>query len=475
MRLKVVGSAIVSVSIVDRCCHSVWEATTRTLPGSPSPGLRVGSGYYPIGPRRECCDPLGMESTQLPPEPQTQRPRLERLRSDRAVAGVASGLARYLDVDVAWIRIAFVVAALFGGTGVLMYLVGWIAMPEEGTKESIVSEKTRTNENVVSWIGIGLIALALFIVIENTGLIDGDLIFAGVLIVLGFLLYRGDLGSFGRSEASEQEEVSVGASSLSPSVEPAPSPIVGESTDLYSTVESAVPETPLPPVPPAPVSPPPPPDPAFQPREPRAPRPRESSALGRLALATILIAVGVMGVGQSSGWWEPTVRHYVGTVFVVLGAALVVGSVFGRARWLIAVGLISAPLLFGAALLDVPLEGGFGDPLFEPRATTELEDEYRLVGGELELDLTELELAEGEVYQVDASVVFGSLQIRVPEGMGISVEAEIDAGEIRFDGNPVAQGVNHDRSLAYAGTGLIEIDAHVGFGELVVDQLEVTP
>ena len=73
-----------------------------------------------------------------------------------------------------------------------------------------------------------------------------------------------------------------------------------------------------------------------------------------------------MGVGQSAGWWEPTVRHYVGSIFVILGITLVIGSVFGRARWLIVVGAISAPLLFGAALLDVPLEGGFGDPRFAP-------------------------------------------------------------------------------------------------------------
>ena len=160
---------------------------------------------------------------------------------------------------------------------------------------------------------------------------------------------------------------------------------------------------------------------------------------------------------------------------MILGAALVVGSIFGRARWLIAVGLIAAPLLFGAALLNVPLEGGFGDPYFAPQSAAELEEEYRLIAGELELDLTDVDLEAGEIYEVDASVVFGSLQIRVPNGVGVQVEAEVDAGEIRFDGNPVAQGVNHQRAIVYDGDGTIMLDAHVGFGEVVVYQVEETP
>ena len=108
-------------------------------------GLRVRSGYYPIG-----CSPRqwhveGMETTEQTQRPKTSppRPRLERLRDDRAVAGVASGLARYFGIDVAWIRIGFVVLALFGGTGILLYLIGWLAIPEEGTRDSIATDKQK--------------------------------------------------------------------------------------------------------------------------------------------------------------------------------------------------------------------------------------------------------------------------------------------------------------------------------------------
>lgn len=406
-----------------------------------------------------------MESTQLPPQPQRQRPRLERLRSDRAVAGVASGLARYLDVDVAWVRIAFVVAALFGGTGVLMYLVGWIAMPEEGELDSIATHKTRNFENAGSWIGVGLIVLAAMIIVGNTGLIDGDLVFAAVLIVIGFLLYRGDIGVFaGRSDGSVDHPVDTPAptaSSVVDAVDSTPGdPLIYGRTDEQSAA---------PPVPASPPVPPPPPDPAFRPRPTER---RQSSALGRLTVATVLIVIGVMGVGQSTGWWQPEIRHYVGSMFVVLGAALVVGSILGRARWLIIVGFISAPLLFGAALLDVPLEGGFGDPDHTPLSGSDLNSEYRLVGGEMILDLSELDLTEGEVYETEASVVFGRLEVRIPEGMGVEIDAEIDAGEMRINGSVEAEGLNAQRTRFFDGTGLIKLDAHVGFGQLEIFEVE---
>lgn len=406
-----------------------------------------------------------MESTQLPTEPQRQRPRLERLRSDRAVAGVASGLARYLDVDVAWVRIAFVVAALFGGTGVLMYLVGWIAMPEEGESDSIATHKTRNFENAGSWIGVGLIVLAAMIIVGNTGLIDGDLVFAAVLIVIGFLLYRGDIGGFAsRSDESDDQPAYTPAATSSAVVDTADSS-PGDTLIYGRDSEEPV----APPIPASPPAPPPPPDPAFQPRPGES---RQSSGLGRLAVATVLIVIGVIGVGQSAGWWQPEIRHYVGSIFVVLGVALVVGSILGRARWLIVVGFISAPLLFGAALLDVPLEGGFGDPDYTPLTASDLNSEYRLVGGEMILDLSGLDLAAGEVYEVGASVVFGRLEIRIPDDMGVELSAELDAGEMRFDGSVEAEGLNAQRTRIYDGSGLIKLDAHVGFGQLEIFEVE---
>ena len=56
------------------------------------------------------------------------------------LAGVAAGIARYLDVDVTIVRIVFAVLAVMGGAGVPLYLAGWLLIPEEGAEQSIASD-----------------------------------------------------------------------------------------------------------------------------------------------------------------------------------------------------------------------------------------------------------------------------------------------------------------------------------------------
>ncbi len=71
--------------------------------------------------------------------PQAARP-LSRPVSDRMLAGVAAGLARYLDVDVTIVRIVLAVLAVVGGIGVPLYLIGWLLMPEDGAQQSIAAQ-----------------------------------------------------------------------------------------------------------------------------------------------------------------------------------------------------------------------------------------------------------------------------------------------------------------------------------------------
>ena len=56
--------------------------------------------------------------------------RLTRPRDERMVAGVCSGVARYLSVDPALVRLLFVVSFLLPGPQILIYLAGWILVPE---------------------------------------------------------------------------------------------------------------------------------------------------------------------------------------------------------------------------------------------------------------------------------------------------------------------------------------------------------
>jgi len=66
-----------------------------------------------------------------PPRAESGQRRLVRPMRDRKIAGVCAGFANYFGVDVTLIRILWLLAMLFGGTGIVAYIVAWIAMPKE--------------------------------------------------------------------------------------------------------------------------------------------------------------------------------------------------------------------------------------------------------------------------------------------------------------------------------------------------------
>jgi phage shock protein C len=57
--------------------------------------------------------------------------KLYRSRSNRQVAGVCGGLAQYFNLDATLIRILFVVLAVLGGSGLVLYVAMWIIVPNE--------------------------------------------------------------------------------------------------------------------------------------------------------------------------------------------------------------------------------------------------------------------------------------------------------------------------------------------------------
>lgn len=70
----------------------------------------------------------------IPAAPRRDK-KLTRSRKDRKIAGVCGGFAEYLDVDSTLIRLVWVMLVLFGGWGLLAYLIAWIIMPEERALE----------------------------------------------------------------------------------------------------------------------------------------------------------------------------------------------------------------------------------------------------------------------------------------------------------------------------------------------------
>ena len=57
--------------------------------------------------------------------------KLYRSKTNRQVAGVCGGLAEYFNLDVTLIRVLFVLLAVLGGSGVVLYVAMWIIVPKE--------------------------------------------------------------------------------------------------------------------------------------------------------------------------------------------------------------------------------------------------------------------------------------------------------------------------------------------------------
>ena len=56
--------------------------------------------------------------------------KLTRSRTDRKLAGVCGGIAEFFDVDVTVIRILWVLTTFLGGSGLLVYIICALLMPE---------------------------------------------------------------------------------------------------------------------------------------------------------------------------------------------------------------------------------------------------------------------------------------------------------------------------------------------------------
>jgi phage shock protein PspC (stress-responsive transcriptional regulator) len=142
--------------------------------------------------------------------------RLYRSRSDTILAGVAAGVANYLNADPALIRIAWaILVPLTGGAALLAYIVAWVVVPEAPAGSRLAdaasvdesraaSFPTETGEEPIheepgrrasdgggSGLVVGLILIGIgvwFLVREYLPQLDWSLIWPIVLIAIGGLV-----------------------------------------------------------------------------------------------------------------------------------------------------------------------------------------------------------------------------------------------------------------------------------------------
>ena len=64
--------------------------------------------------------------------------KLVRSKNNRVVAGVAAGMAQYLNIDPTVARILWALTLLPGGIpGVILYIACWVLIPEEGDNSAV--------------------------------------------------------------------------------------------------------------------------------------------------------------------------------------------------------------------------------------------------------------------------------------------------------------------------------------------------
>jgi phage shock protein C len=69
------------------------------------------------------------------------RRRLFRDRDNKMLGGVCSGMGSYFDIDPIIPRLVFLLAFLGFGSGLLIYLIAWVLVPEASTPEEIRAMK----------------------------------------------------------------------------------------------------------------------------------------------------------------------------------------------------------------------------------------------------------------------------------------------------------------------------------------------
>ena len=368
--------------------------------------------------------PVPADDRRMTTEQPTARRVLRRRGDDRVIGGVASGLADYFNVDPLLIRIGFVGLMVFNGLGLGLYLLCWLFIPTDTDGQSVVQRVFGGMRLPGGFLGGAIIVIAAIVIINillniRTGTVEFAVI-ALIVIGIGYALFR-----------PREPAAAIATGDATATTTVAPQPVVVR----------------------------------------RVPRP--ASPLGWYVLGAMLVGIGLLALvtGITGAAVEP--GRYFGLALAVIGAGLVIGTWIGHARLLILLGVLLLPFAFAASLITVPIEGGFGSDRSSPTSAAELSDEYRLVGGQIYLDLTRIEDA-GEPIEISASVALGELNVFLPDDAGLELDAAVGGGQMRILGE-FEEGTNLEATQVVDGDGpqfVLDLEAGLGTVQVWTPQME---
>jgi len=405
------------------------------------------------------------DTTTEAPEPTVVAPReLIRPNEGRVLAGVAQGLANRFDIAPWVVRAAFILFAFAGGAGVALYAAGWFLIRSEDEAESVAERVFSGATTSRSWIGIGLVFLAALILLDKFTFLSGGVVWAVGLLIVGLLLYTGDLprlmnrsGDQAESQGPDDKEGVQQMTTTDTKVSALETPIHATTPPSGGTVGGGVPPTPTP-------------TPPILPSAARAPR--EHSMLGRLTIGFILLGLGVLALLDNLPGVavEPEPRHYMALAVTILGIGLLVGAFLGRARWLILVGVIMVPTMLFSPVFEYEWTSENFERSVAPNTFAEVESVYSLEIGNLFIDLTELPW-NGQTIEMSISVDAGNVELRLPEGVGLTGSAEVSVGRVAGPGRETSGLGNPALMFDSPGPrGTVNLDARVDIGNIEISR-----
>ena len=387
------------------------------------------------------------------------RPR--RPRQGRMVAGVAAGIGRRYGIDPVIVRVALVVTTVYGGAGVLFYLLGWLAFAEDNDEVSAIESLIGRGRSSVSHAFTVLLGVLCFPAVAwlwngQFGFFSGVLAAAALLGGL-FLLHRNraELGvpgaptmtsggpmtapSYPPGATATAEWDPLGASPLLWDLHDPNAPVTTQvaTTDDDTTV-------------------------MVRPRGRRSAVGGVTMGLAVLTAAALLIFKAALGVSWLS------LPHILGIVAGVLAGGLVVGAFARGGR-----GLIVPTVLVGAAavaLTNAPNGGaaGFGDLRANP--TDSLAASYDRSFGDVRLDLTDFKFDKAKPARTSVSVDAGEARVIVPANVNVDVTCTADVGDVRCLN--VSQNWRditlHQVDNVPNAVGTLQLEVHAGAGDVEV-------
>ncbi len=378
-------------------------------------------------------------ATAIHPEAKRQLP--QRSRDAKMIAGVCGGLGRFTGLDPLLFRIALVVLAFFGGVGCILYLAGWLFLPEDGDTSSPVEAlfgRGRSSTSTVTTV----VLLVIGVVGATKALDSRDSVLLALALAGCFYLTRQHRGH-------------------------PVAPLTGSSTPVSTAT------VPLPYAPHGPYVDPytagyvPPPAPAV-----RAPRKR--SRLGRIVLSGVLVILGILAALDRLGAIGIGPSGYLAAALTVVGAGLLVGAWYGRSRGLLVLGLLLS-LALAASTAITHLAGsskGTSVRAWTPTSAADVRPAYELGVGKATLDLHRVNFTEAPPVTTHVHVGFGRLIIDVPPTVDVTVRAKATAGHLSLFGANL-DGTGLDRTLTDTGAdgtggGSLQLIIDNGVGDVEV-------